>query len=989
MILKGTDSGSQWRRWDPHVHAPGTVLNDQFTGPNAWDDYLKALEESVPAIEVIGVTDYYSTETYEHVCRLKAEEGRLSGCALLFPNIEMRLALGTPKGRWVNLHLLVSPEDPRHVEEAQRIISRLTMDALDDSFSCTKSDLIRLGYKHGSPAGDDKAALKLGSVQFKVDFTQLRQVFRDFGWARDNILVAVAGGSDGTSGLQDAADAAIRREVEKFADIVFASSPAQRQFWLGQGVMQLDELRRLYRGEKPCLHGSDAHAVADVGTPTANRFSWIKGDPTFDALKQACITPSSRAFVGETPPLSALASQVITKFELTNAPWAVTPAVNLNPGLVAIIGARGSGKTALAELIAAACDAVPLPLEKHKQSFLYRARDFLVDTQVAVTWRGGEAERRAVFHAVSTEYDQYPRVRYLSQQFVDELCASDGVTDALLKEVERVVYESHSVSDRDGATDFDDLLDIRATRFRAARLREEQSLENLSERIGSELEKQRSVPSLEKQVKEKEQLIARHLEDRSKLVAKGSEQTIARLEAITQAAEKVRYNVRFFNLQEQQLLTLQDEVADVRISGAPESLRKLKSRHETSGIKGDDWVPFTLDYKGPVDTILTDRIGKARKNSADWKGTAPAQVAAATPLIADDADLTQQTLALLEAELDRLGQQVSLEKNIADKYAALSQKIVTETDLLGTLKEKLEDAKGARERVRALVSEREASYTRVFDAIVSEQSILNELYAPIKARLAEASGSLNKLSFSVTRTADIDRWAEDGERLLDLRQLGPFKGRGTLKALANEQLKPAWESGDAAAVAAAMQAFRNQHDDELLERANVPKSNQLDYRTWLKRFAKWLYSTEHVTVRYSVDYDSTDIRNLSPGTRGIVLLLLYLALDDADDRPLIIDQPEENLDPKSIFDELVGLFSTAKLKRQVIMVTHNANLVINTDADQIIVATVGTHAPGSLPPITYMAGGLENADTRKAVCDILEGGEDAFKERAKRLRVAI
>ena len=49
--------------------------------------------------------------------------------------------------------------------------------------------------------------------------------------------------------------------------------------------------------------------------------------------------------------------------------------------------------------------------------------------------------------------------------------------------------------------------------------------------------------------------------------------------------------------------------------------------------------------------------------------------------------------------------------------------------------------------------------------------------------------------------------------------------------------------------------------------------------------------TKHVRIRYSIDYDGTDIRKLSPGTRGIVLLLLYLALDDADDRPLIIDQP--------------------------------------------------------------------------------------------------
>src|ERR1700731_3898990 len=106
------------------------------------------------------------------------------------------------------------------------------------------------------------------------------------------------------------------------------------------------------------------------------------------------------------------------------------------------------------------------------------------------------------------------------------------------------------------------------------------------------------------------------------------------------------------------------------------------------------------------------------------------------------------------------------------------------------------------------------------------------------------------------------------------------------------------------------------------------------------------------TIEVVVLNCGVDIRKLSPGTRGIVLLLLYLALDDADDRPLIIDQPEENLDPKSVFDELVALFVAAKAKRQVIMVTHNANLVINTDADQIIVASAGPHPSGGLPPIT-------------------------------------
>lgn len=166
-------------------------------------------------------------------------------------------------------------------------------------------------------------------------------------------------------------------------------------------------------------------------------------------------------------------------------------------------------------------------------------------------------------------------------------------------------------------------------------------------------------------------------------------------------------------------------------------------------------------------------------------------------------------------------------------------------------------------------------------------------------------------------------------------------------------------------------------------------TEQAEFRAWSKRFAQWLFSTNHIDIRYGIEYDGIDIRKLSPGTRGIVLLLLYLALDDGDGRPLVIDQPEENLDPKSVFEELVTLFVEAKSNRQVIMVTHNANLVINTDADQIIVAESGPHPHGALPPITYLSGGLENAVIRKAVCDILEGGEGAFQERARRLRVRL
>lgn len=986
MIPMRTSSGSVWRRWDPHFHAPGTQLNDLFTGADPWESFLNTIEAITPALEVIGLTDYYNTDTYARLRKSKDEDGRLPNCATLFPNIEMRLGLGTAAGSWVNVHLLVSPEDPNHLDELHRILANITFSALDDRFNCTPTDLARLGFKADPTIKDEGAARRYGSTQFKVSFDQLKGIFTEFGWARDNIIVAVAAGADGTSGMKDGADTTLRREVEKFAKAIFSGNPKDRDFWLGK-TLAPDEFARKYSNPKPCLHGSDAHSIERVGEPDGKRYCWIKGAPTFDALRQACIAPE-RAFVGETSPNGALPSQVISTLEIASASWVATPKLSFNPGLITIIGARGSGKTALAELIVAGCDAVPLPLDRHRQSFLHRARDFLTDAVVNVTWASGEFDKRTIADATDDQNFQIMRVQYLSQQFVDRLCSSDGVSDELLREVERVVFDSHSVSTRDGATDFNELLDLRAARHREARSRDEVALINLSERIGEEIEKTKSIGSLQKQISEKEQNLTRLTNERAALVKKGDATTAANLTAVTTAAEKVRGYVRYFSLQEQQLLTLQDEVSDFRTNQSPENLRRLKAKFSTSGLEDAEWDPFGTDFVGKVTDVIDERLKKARHGSASWKGVPLAPGVLSVPL-APDADLEQQTLAILDAEVVRLNQIINVDKVTQERFGQLTAKMTAETDILTNLKERLTDAIGAGARREALVEDRTAAYRSVFESIIAEEQVLNDLYSPIKDRLDASAGTLNKLAFSVRRSADLKQWALAGEAFVDLRETGPFKGKGTLLQLADEHLRKAWEEGSAQDVSDAMRDFRAKHDQILLASSRVADTDPVAHRAWLKAFAKWLYSTEHITVRYSVDYDATDIRNLSPGTRGIVLLLLYLALDHSDDRPLIIDQPEENLDPKSIFDELVPLFAEAKLRRQVIMVTHNANLVINTDADQIIIAEAGSHIPGQMPSISYISGGLDEASIRERVCAILEGGEDAFKSRARRLRVTI
>lgn len=969
------------------MHAPGTLLNNQFTGSDAWDQYLRKLEQAQPVIEAVGVTDYYSLATYERLVTEKAK-GRISNVHLVFPNIEMRLVTGTMRGRAVNIHLLVSPDDPNHVYETRRFLARLTFSAHGDSFACRNEDLIQLGKKTNSSL-DDKSALAKGAEQFKVELENLRKAYRESDWAKDNILIAVAGTeTDGTSGVRDGAYETLRAEIEKFAHVVFASSPAQREFWIGDGAASVDELRERYDGPKPCVHGSDAHDLDRVGAPDGDRYTWVKGRVAFDTLRQACIDPKGRAFVGPHSPISTIPSQAIASIEIVGAEWAKTPKVEFNPGLVAIIGARGSGKSALAEMMALGCDSIP----EHQSgdSFLHRASDLLPDVSARLLWQSGELAERRPRNGRSGDADTYSRARYLSQQFVEELCAADRVTDGLIEEIHRVIYEAHPLTDRDGTSNFDELLDLRVAVLREDRLREETALADLSDRIGTDREKQTQIPALKTSITEKTNLVNRYKSDRAKLVAKGSEERMKRLDALTQAAEKVRGHLRYYANQKQSLLSLKQEVHDHRIRKGPEALRQSKLRYEASGLKDEDWERFLLEFKGDVDAAIAANQIQNEKYIKAWKGTPPpSDVDPNVALISDDAKLDEQPLAILDAEIARFQRLVNVDKDTAAKFVAISKRIDEETIALARMKEKLTDFDGAAERIKAAQQDRDAAYAQMFKTIAEEEAELRTLYAPLRARLESGTGAIGKLSFSVKRQVDIQSWASRGEELLDLRKLTPFQGRGKLLELAKESLAAAWESGDSTTVASAMSDFVNAHVKVLPRPISLPPTEQANYRDWLKRFAKWLYSAEHISLKYSIDYDGVDIRKLSPGTRGIVLLLLYLALDEADDRPLIIDQPEENLDPKSVYEELVPLFRIAKVKRQVVLVTHNANLVVNTDADQVIVAQAGAHAPGQLPPITYTSGGLEVVEIRRLVCDILEGGEEAFRERARRLRVQL
>lgn len=166
----------------------------------------------------------------------------------------------------------------------------------------------------------------------------------------------------------------MRREIEKLANIIFASTPKQREFWVGK-LSNYDRkfIEENYGSLKPCMHGSDAHRMETVGTPELERYCWLYGNLSFETIRQAVIEPEHRVSIGQKPPPEPIPSEIIRRLTVQNANWAATPVQEFNSGLVTIIGARGSGKTALMDLLAAGAGA--FSTAPSESSFLQRARN--------------------------------------------------------------------------------------------------------------------------------------------------------------------------------------------------------------------------------------------------------------------------------------------------------------------------------------------------------------------------------------------------------------------------------------------------------------------------------------------------------------------------------------------------------------------------------------------------------------------------------------
>ena len=123
------------------------------------------------------------------------------------------------------------------------------------------------------------------------------------------------------------------------------------------------------------------------------------------------------------------------------------------------------------------------------------------------------------------------------------------------------------------------------------------------------------------------------------------------------------------------------------------------------------------------------------------------------------------------------------------------------------------------------------------------------------------------------------------------------------------------------------------------------------------------------------------VEQVSPGQKTAALLAFILSYGN---EPLILDQPEDDLDNHLIYDLIVSQLREIKQRRQILIVTHNANIVVNGDAENVIALDIKA---GQTRIVTQ--GGLQDSSIRNEICRIMEGGKEAFEQRYKRINAGL
>lgn len=945
------DRGSLWGRWDLHFHTPtsfdyknGSVTNEQI---------IEGLKKA--GVNVVAITDHHVID----VSRIR-ELQKLAGDGLtVLPGIEFRTELGGKE----KVHLIgIFPEDASLDELWTKLSGKLEITPQD--------------------------VKKKTDDAIYVDFKEAAGLIRDLG----GIVTSHAGGKSnsieniGRTAFKMALKTDLAREC---VDIYEVGKLADRK---GYEDVVFPAIGKVL----PLIVGSDNH---DITQYELKATCWIKGDPSFRTFQQLISDPQ-RAFLGETPVETVRIDGNPTKYvsevqfvkkagSKLDEDW-FSGTVKLNSGLVAIIGNKGSGKTAFAEAIGLLGNCTSagafsfLNEKKFRQPRNNKAKEF----QATLTWRSEHTSTRSLDD--STDENAPAAVSYIPQSYLELICneVNNQPGGAFDKELKSVIF-SHVSEDKKLETESLDALlafQTEPLQQRLEALRGE--LTDLNRSI-LELEQRSSKTNRQmllglKESKERE--LEAHEKIKPEEVVK-PETDPAQQEAMNKVSERIAtVNQERDGLNEAVRTAAAAQRTDAARSASAtrvlQQFRNFEATHKTllANLKADCDV-LGLDPKSLVgitvtDKPVTDADAAAMADSLQQAGVIKTSNARLEELKGDIEQLTAE----LDAPNSTHQKYVEALRTWTERREALIGP-AEKRDSLSYFEQQIQELDGLPELLKQAQDARAAKVKDIFAQIQEIVFTYRQLYHPVQEFILLNQVANQKLQLEFDASIVAVNLDETILSKVNQGRRGSFAGvedgKRALKAIV-ETAAFQTAAGALAFAETILERFKADHRQSPPD--PVELNEQLKSGTTPLELVDAIFGLKYLSPKYQLNWSGKSIEELSPGERGTLLLIFYLLIDRRD-VPLIIDQPEDNLDNQTVYDMLVACLREARKRRQVIIVTHNPNLAVACDADQIIHSHIDKQNKNK---VTYTSGSLENPKTNTLSITVLEGTRPAFVQRERK-----
>lgn len=958
--MSHSSRGSLWHRWDLHFHTPSSYdyQNKSVSNQEIIDRLLSE------GVRVISVTDHHTID----VARIR-ELQKLGGENLtVLPGMELR---GDHGGKPIN-YICIFPQDCNldHVWTTLQGTLGLTPQALAEK------------------GGDDK---------IYVPIEQGAKLTRELGGV---VSIHAGGKSNSIEGISN---------QEQFQQRIKYDITRQ---WVD--LLELGQLKDIDAYlhvvfpntglDKPLIICSDNHQISDY---TVNVPLWLRCDPNFKGLLMVLREPFDRVALSERAPDELRIQQNKTKYikslsfekkpnATTSEEW-FSGRVEFNSGLVAIIGNKGSGKSALSDtlgLLGSTKNSYSFSFLSDKR-FRHPRSGLSGQFEATIEWESGESVTRCLSEEVSLE--EVERIKCLPQDHVENVCNQlVGLgEEGFERELKSVIFSRVPETQRLNHTNLDDLV-----RFQTD-------------------EKQHRIDSLLKQLRETTRSRVRFEDQTDPVVKLELEEKLKRreleLSTLDQAKPETRVNpaeqggisadlplLESLQIADDRKQAIVGEIARItnslavserRLAVAKRLLEKLTNfEKEFEVFKGsivedatELGLPSEMLVAMYIDVTSAQRIRdeelitienlNQRLDSDDPPG------------LREEITQIDEGITELQNKLDAPNRAFqSYLKNLGEwnaKRAAI-EGVEADPESVTGLRASLANLAQLPAEIESLKKQHIDIASDILTEKFAQAAVYRTLYGPVQNFIDTHPLAKDRLKLEFRAELTSEDFESRLLGLLNQNRRGTFIGvEEGLSKVQSFVRATNWEDQDS--VHMFLEAIDNalHWDQREQPPSEVQLKNQLIRGRRSEEVFDLLYGLEYIRPRYILRWEGKDLSMLSPGERGTLLLVFYLLID-LDDLPLIIDQPEGNLDNHTVAKVLVDCIKEARKKRQVFIVTHNPNLAVVCDADQVIHASMDKENGNA---ITYLSGALENPVISQFVTDVLEGTRWAFGVRNSKYEV--